>query len=176
MHCIQWERDTKSIRPSCIVFADFSSQIIHETRNNLEQCFSNGGPRTPGGPRGWAKGSAQSFNFVFFPWKSMWNEMYEEQRKNTTLYILNISQNKFMSRIHIINSGTWLYFSLPLYVARSFTNANFGITGASEIFALDLCLMLICKQVYTCWRGKGPRMCRVLLGGPRTRNILEPLT
>jgi hypothetical protein len=25
----------------------------------------------------------------------------------------------------------------------------------NKIFALDLCLMLICKQVYTFWRGKG---------------------
>jgi hypothetical protein len=57
--------------------------------------------------------------------------------------------------IRIINSGTWLYFYLSLYVARPFTNGNFGITGARDIFALHLCLMLICKQVYTCWKGKG---------------------
>jgi hypothetical protein len=25
----------------------------------------------------------------------------------------------------------------------------------NKIFALDLCSMLICKQVYTCWRVKG---------------------
>jgi hypothetical protein len=69
----------------------------------------------------------------------------------------------FMSRIYIINGGTWLYFYLSLYVARSFTNANFGITGTSEMVSTsfvsksseDVVLMLICKQVYTCWKGNG---------------------
>jgi hypothetical protein len=62
----------------------------------------------------------------------------KEQRKNTALHILNISQNMFMPRIHIINSGTWLYFYLSLHVARPFTNANFGIPGASEMVPMTI--------------------------------------
>jgi hypothetical protein len=85
------------------------------------------------------------------------------------VYFKYFTKYFYLSRIHIINSGTWLCFHLSLYVARPFTNGNFGIAGASEIFALNLCLILICKQVYTCGGVRGPRVCKVL-GGPRTRN------
>jgi hypothetical protein len=39
----------------------------------------------------------------------------------------------YLSRIHIINTGECLYFYISLYVARPFTNPNFGITGTSEM-------------------------------------------
>jgi hypothetical protein len=111
--------------------------------NGLVQCFSNGGPRTPGGPQGWTKGSARLVNcFCFLPMKKhvKWN-VWGTKEKYDIVYFKYFTKYVYLSRIHIINSGTWLYFCLSLHVARLFTNGNFGIPGASEIFALDLCLM-----------------------------------
>jgi hypothetical protein len=99
------------------------------------------------------------------------------------VYLKYFTKYVYLPRIHIINSGTWLYFYLSLYVARPFTNGNFGTTGASDIvpapfvskYNADGPIRLKFPVAPILGGVKGPRVCKVLLGGPRTRNIREPL-
>jgi hypothetical protein len=100
------------------------------------------------------RGSARLL-FCFLPIKKhvKWDKKGTKV-KYDIVYFKYFTKYVYLSRIHI-NSGTWLYFYLSLYVARPFTNGNLRIAGSSEIFASDPCLMLICKQVYTYLRGKG---------------------
>jgi hypothetical protein len=77
-------------------------------------------------------------------------EMKKEETKNTTLYILSISRNTFICLESILLIAVRGFISIFLCMWHDLSQV--GTTGASEIFALDLCLMLICKQVHTCWR------------------------
>jgi hypothetical protein len=106
-----------------------SAQRDHDRLLSLlpDQCLSNGGTRTPGGPR--------HCLIVFFSSNEKACEMKHIRNKGKirTAYFKYFTKYVYLSRIHIVNSCTWLYFYLSLYVARSFTNGNFGITGASEM-------------------------------------------
>jgi hypothetical protein len=61
----------------------------------------------------------------------MWNETYKEQRKNMTLYILNISQYMFICLESILIIAVRGFISLC--VSRPFACGILGITGASEM-------------------------------------------
>jgi hypothetical protein len=98
--------------------------------------------------------------------------IFGTKEKYDIVYFKYCTKYVYLSRIRI-NSGTWIYFYLYLYVARPFTYGNFGITGASEIFALDLCLMFDANKYIHVGGVRGPQLCEVLLGGPRTQNILN---
>jgi hypothetical protein len=54
--------------------------------------------------------------------------MQGTKEKYDIAYFKYLTKYVYLSRIHIINSGTWFYFYLSLYVAP-FTDGNFGITG-----------------------------------------------
>jgi hypothetical protein len=54
---------------------------------------------------------------------------YEGKKEKYNVYFKYVTKYVYLSRIHIINSGTRLYFYLYLYVAGPFTNGNFGNTG-----------------------------------------------
>jgi hypothetical protein len=115
----------------------------------------------------------------------MRNEMYKVQRKNTTLYILNISQNMFvcLEFILLIAIRGFISIYLSLYIARPFTNGNFGITGTSKMVrtpfvsksSVDVPIRFKFPIAPIVGGVRGPRVYKVLLGGPRNRNILETL-
>jgi hypothetical protein len=108
---------------------------------------------------------------------------FTTKEKYDIVYFKYFTKYVYLSRIHnITNSGTWLYFYISVYVARLFTNGNFGIrsTGASEMVhtsVVSKCSVdgpihfkFPITPIVGGVRG-GPQVCKVLLGGPRTRNI-----
>jgi hypothetical protein len=69
----------------------------------VRQCLSNGGPRIPGGPRDCLIVLFSS-NEKACEMKYFWNK-----GKYDIVYFKYFTKYVYLFRIHIINSGTWLY-------------------------------------------------------------------
>jgi hypothetical protein len=122
--------------------------------------------------------------FVLFSYNEKACEMkYKEHRKNTTLYsyILNISQNMFICLESILLIAVRGFISIFLCMWHDLSQM-----GTSELLGPATWLFVSKSSLDGPIRFKfsiasivggvrGPRVCKVLLGGPRTRNIWEPL-
>jgi hypothetical protein len=97
---------------------------------------------------------------------------------------LSMSRNKTSSPPPCASVAGSLYFFFTfLYVARRLTNGDFGITGTSEVVpapfisksSVDGRIRFKFPIAPIVGRVRGPRVCKMLSGGPRTRSTWEPL-